>query len=57
MSCKAFARLWQKFLESAHKANNYQSSEINEARMDLVKFTEDCAVWLVEIAYYFRSNS
>ena len=26
----------------------------NEARLDLVKFTEDCAIWLVEIAYYLR---
>src|SRR6476620_6414021 len=42
---------------SSHTKNEQLSSfGINEARLDLVKFTKDRAVWLVEIPYYLRSD-
>ena len=47
-SCKAFARLSQKFF----KVPGETSAEGISSRKHLAKFTEDRAVWLMEIAHH-----
>ena len=34
----------------------YRIHSIDKARMDLVKITEDCAIWLVEITNHLRPD-
>jgi hypothetical protein len=38
------------------KADNYRPSEINESRIDLVKFTKDCTVRVLEVSDHIRSD-
>ena len=38
------------------KNEQLRNSESIKARMDVVKFTEDCAIWLLEVANHLRPD-